>query len=90
MSLAHLWLPIVVATVLVFVASFVLHVALPWHKRDFHVIRRDGGDRYAIESSIATARGARTGLFVPADSALYVAAPASGDAPARILAFRAH
>lgn len=54
------------------------------------VIRPEAPDRFALESSIATARGARTGLFVPEDSALYVAAPAARDAPARILVFRAH
>jgi hypothetical protein len=53
------------------------------------VIAAPAADRYAVESSIPTARGARTGLFVAEDSALYVAAPASRDAPARILVFRA-
>lgn len=54
------------------------------------VVRREAPDRYALETSITTARGARTGLFVPEDSALYVAAPASRDSPARILVYRTH
>lgn len=40
------------------------------------------------ESTVDTARGARTGLFVPEYARLYVAAPASGATPARILIFR--
>lgn len=54
------------------------------------VIRPEPPDRYAIESSVRTARGARTGLFVPEDSALYAAAPASRDSPARVLVFHIH
>jgi hypothetical protein len=30
-----LWLPILLSAVFVFVASFVLHMALPWHKSDY-------------------------------------------------------
>lgn len=41
------------------------------------------------EASIDTARGARTGLFVPEFGRLYVAAPASRGAPARVLIFQA-
>ena len=40
------------------------------------------------EATVDTARGARTGLFVPEYARLYVAAPASGATPARILIFR--
>lgn len=32
--IAALWLPILVAAVIVFVASSVIHMATPWHKRD--------------------------------------------------------
>lgn len=53
------------------------------------VIGASSPDRYRRESSIATAWGARTGLFVPHDRMLYVAAPASGAATARILVYRA-
>ena len=34
-TLTALWLPILVAAVLVFVASSVIHMALPWHSKDF-------------------------------------------------------
>lgn len=40
------------------------------------------------EALIDTSRGARTGLFVPEYGRLYVAAPASGATPARILVFQ--
>ena len=43
---------------------------------------------YAAMDSIRTAPRARTGLFVPEESTLYVAAPADGAAPARLLAYR--
>ena len=33
-SLAQLWLPILVSAVIVFVASFVLHMVLPYHRTD--------------------------------------------------------
>lgn len=52
------------------------------------VVRQESSDRYARAASIDTAPGARTGLFVPEASRLYVAAPASGDTPARLLVFR--
>lgn len=35
-SLSTLWLPILVSTALVFAASSVIHMVLPWHRRDFH------------------------------------------------------
>jgi hypothetical protein len=34
-SLADLWLPILFSAVLVFIASSVLHMLLPWHDKDF-------------------------------------------------------
>ena len=43
--------------------------------------------RFGIERSIATARGARTGLLVAARRRFYVAAPATAEAPARILVY---
>jgi DNA-binding beta-propeller fold protein YncE len=52
------------------------------------VIRQETADRYSLEGSMDTARGARTGLFVPEEHRLYVAAPASGASPARILVYR--
>jgi DNA-binding beta-propeller fold protein YncE len=52
------------------------------------VIRQETPDRYVVEGSIDTAPRARTGLFVPEEGRLYVAAPASGASPARVLAYR--
>jgi hypothetical protein len=34
-ALTALWLPILLSAVVVFVASSVIHMALPWHKADF-------------------------------------------------------
>ena len=34
-SLASLWLPILVAAVGVFIASSIIHMATPWHHSDF-------------------------------------------------------
>ena len=34
-GLASLWLPILVSAVLVFVASSIIHMVLPWHKSDY-------------------------------------------------------
>jgi hypothetical protein len=52
------------------------------------VIRQETPDRYVVEGSIDTAPGARTGLFVPEERTLYVAAPASRASPARVLVYR--
>jgi hypothetical protein len=46
------------------------------------------GDRYQAVQAIATAPGARTGLWVPAMNTLYVAMPASQDTPAAVLVYR--
>ncbi|NUO63531.1 MAG: hypothetical protein HOQ11_15105 [Gemmatimonadaceae bacterium] len=45
--LASLWLPILVAPVIVFVVSSVIHMASPWHKGDF--------PRYADEDRVLDA-----------------------------------
>jgi hypothetical protein len=37
-SLMSLWLPILAASVLVFLVSWVLNAALPWHKGDFRAL----------------------------------------------------
>jgi hypothetical protein len=34
-GLTALWLPILLASVIVFVASSIIHMALPWHKSDY-------------------------------------------------------
>lgn len=52
------------------------------------VLRQDDPDRYTLEASVSTGPRARTGLLVPEDDALYVAAPASGTSPPRVLAYR--
>lgn len=46
------------------------------------------GDRYRLQASMKTAPRARTGLFVPELAAIYVAAPATGTAPAHVLVYR--
>jgi len=52
------------------------------------VLRQDDPDHYTPEGSVTTAPRARTGLLVPEDDALYVAAPADGASPARVLAYK--
>ena len=34
-ALPALWLPILLSSVIVFVVSSVIHMALPWHKSDY-------------------------------------------------------
>jgi len=52
------------------------------------VLRQDDPDHYSQTGTIKTAPRARTGLFVPEEGRLYVAAPAVDGAPARILVYR--
>jgi DNA-binding beta-propeller fold protein YncE len=52
------------------------------------VFRGESADRYAHEASIKTAPRARTGLFVPELGKLFVAAPAAGSSPARVLVYQ--
>ena len=53
------------------------------------ILRQEGRSRpLVLEGSVKTASRARTGLLVPEDDALYVAAPASGAMPARVLAYK--
>ena len=47
------------------------------------VLRQDDPDHYAREGTVDTAPRARTGLLVPEDDSLYVAAPAEGPPHAR-------
>lgn len=51
------------------------------------VLRQETPDRYAQETTIPTAPRARTGLFVPDEGRLYVAAPADGFSSARVLVY---
>ncbi len=53
------------------------------------VFRQDDTDHYSQIGTVTTAARARTGLFVPDEGRLYVAAPAMDKAPARILVYRA-
>ena len=52
------------------------------------VIRQRDADHYEVVEQVATAPGARTGLFVPSTSTLYVAVPKRGMAPAEIRVFQ--
>jgi DNA-binding beta-propeller fold protein YncE len=52
------------------------------------VLRQDDPDHYALEGTVTTAPRARTGLLVPEEDALYVAAPADGASSARVLAYK--
>jgi YVTN family beta-propeller protein len=51
------------------------------------VFRQEAADRYVQEDVVKTAPRARTGLFVSEEKRLYVAAPAVGGEPARILVY---
>ncbi len=52
------------------------------------VFSQETGGKYMKETSITTAPRARTGLFVPEEGKLYVAAPADGGVSARVLVYR--
>lgn len=52
------------------------------------VIRQDDPDHYSPIAKVPTAPGARTGLLVMEAGMLYVAAPARGSSPARLLGYR--
>ena len=52
------------------------------------VFRQDDPDHYSQIGNVKTAGRARTGLFVPEEDRLYVAAPAVDGTPARILEYR--
>ena len=46
--LLELWLPIVVSAAFAFVASFIIHMALPWHRSDFRRLPDEEGFRAAV------------------------------------------
>ena len=52
------------------------------------IVRQENPDHYSLEGMVRTAPRARTGLFVPEEQRLYVAAPAIGTSPAKLLAYR--
>jgi DNA-binding beta-propeller fold protein YncE len=54
------------------------------------VFRQESAERYQREASLKTAPRARTGLFVPEMQKLFVAAPADGSSPARVLVYQVH
>ncbi|HET9065559.1 MAG TPA: hypothetical protein VFN22_07070 [Gemmatimonadales bacterium] len=47
-SLAALWLPIVLSTVFVFIASSIIHMVLPWHKSDWAGLPDEAGFRRLV------------------------------------------
>ena len=47
-SLAHLWLPILLSAVFVFIASSIIHMALKWHNSDYHGLPNEDEARAAI------------------------------------------
>lgn len=47
-TLAELWLPIVLSTVFVFIASSIIHMVMPWHKSDFAGVPDEAGLRRAV------------------------------------------
>jgi DNA-binding beta-propeller fold protein YncE len=52
------------------------------------IFRQDSADKYVLAESIKTGARARTGLYVPELSRLFVAAPAAGATPARVLVYK--
>lgn len=56
-SILSLWAPILLSTVLVFIASAVLHMVLPFHKKDYKQIPDEA-------NALAALRGLPRGLYV--------------------------
>ena len=52
------------------------------------IVHQDDADHYRSEGRVATARGARTGLFVPARAALFVAVPKRDGSSAEIRVYK--
>ena len=57
MSIAALWLPILVSAALVFVVSAIVWMVMPWHKSDFN----ECGDEEAVRSAL---RGLSPGYYL--------------------------
>jgi len=51
MTIASLWLPILVSAVLVFVASAAIWMAMPWHKSDFRKTQNEDAAREALSGN---------------------------------------
>lgn len=47
-GLTALWLPIVLSAVFVFIASSIVHMALPWHKADYPKLPNEDAFRAAV------------------------------------------
>ena len=47
-SIASLWLPILVSAVFVFFASFIVHMVLPWHRGDYRKLPSEDELREAL------------------------------------------
>jgi Flp pilus assembly protein TadB len=50
-SLAALWLPVIVAAVIVFVASSIMHMLLPYHRSDYNQLPDEDKVRSALRSA---------------------------------------
>jgi len=48
-ALYELWLPIFVSSVIVFVASSIIHMATPWHKNDYRKLPNEDAVRGALQ-----------------------------------------
>ena len=49
-GLGALWLPILLSAVLVFVASSIIHMVLPYHRSDYRQLPDEDGVRAALRS----------------------------------------
>ena len=59
-SLATLWIPIVLSTVIVFIASSILHMVLPYHKSDYRKLSEEDKVMAALRAELALSRRADT------------------------------
>lgn len=57
--LAALWLPIVLSAVIVFVASSIMHMVLPYHKKDYNQLPDEGKIRATLRAA-----NLKRGLYV--------------------------
>jgi hypothetical protein len=53
-TLAQLWIPILLSAVLVFIASTVIHMVLKWHNSDYHKLSNEDEVRAAIRAGSPT------------------------------------
>src|SRR5262249_49712812 len=47
-GIVSLWLPILLSSIIVFVASSIIHMMLPWHKNDFGTVPNEDKLRDAV------------------------------------------